>query len=73
MDPQSPFANPNALPIIGQPKMVGGVLVITIICTCEAHMPIQGIAGSVFLCSSCQQHWLVQAEVKMAVAPVAAP
>lgn len=73
MDPQSPFANPhNALPIIGEPKVAGAMLLITIVCPCEGKVPIMGVAGSVYTCTGCQKKWVVNAEVKMnmQIAPV---
>lgn len=65
MDPQSPFANPSALPIIGQPTVAGVALMITIVCPCEGKVPIMGIAGSVFTCTGCQKKWVVNAELKL--------
>lgn len=72
MDPQSPFANPNTLPIIGQPTIIGAIVAVTMACICDTHSPIVGIVGGVFTCPTCKLQWGVGAEAKFAVQRVTA-
>jgi hypothetical protein len=72
MNPDSPFATPSDIPIIGQPKIVGAVVSILMLCNCEAHSPILGVAGGTFTCPACKLQWQIQAEMKFMIQQVVA-
>lgn len=80
MNGDSPFANlppgnypPPAIPIIGQPTIIGAVVAVTMACICDTHSPIVGIVGGVFTCPTCKLQWGVGAEAKFAIQRVTAP
>ncbi len=70
MEPTSPFANAN-VPILGQPTLIGAIVVVTFICPCEARQAIQATVGATAQCPACKKRWAVNAEVKLGLGPAA--
>lgn len=62
MDPKSPFA--NAVPIIGQPVIFSGLVLIGLSCTCEAKQAMIVLAGQPTACPACKKQWLAQAKIE---------
>ncbi len=70
MEPSSPFAN-TAVPIIGQPQMIGASIVVTFTCPCEAKRAIHTMVGAPpAQCPACQKKWAVGAELKLGITQV---
>lgn len=73
MDPNSPFSkNDNAIPIIGQPKILNVVGVVLMQCNCEQKPLLMGPVGPhPLVCGACKAAWLVGAQIEVALQQVA--
>jgi len=71
MDPNSPFSKNDAIPIIGQPKILNVVGVVLMQCNCEQKPLLMGPVGPhPLVCGSCKAAWLVQAKIEVALQQV---
>lgn len=74
MEPNSPFNQPNNVPIIGQPNIAAATVVILLVCHCEQHVIIQATAGPTPIqCPACKNSWVVGAELNLNISAIPSP